>query len=276
MVMHIMAGRTHVWRLQLPFPGGRRRAISSCSPIRAGRPATPEFANAIDNAYPGRADMEDLLGGVDHLVGRGLVDEDRLYVTGCSGGVDHLAGRPYRPVRGSGLAVHGPTGSALPAGRYRGVEFQPFANWKTRRVAGAFTGHACPSHHHADPVHDGAEDLRTPLAQAEEVYANRASRRSVHADFDELEYGTWSVPSTCAPSFICRNGLIAIRVRRMRGRPPTRPPHPPHAPEAHGTLAVFQRDAVIELTQLLGIMKASHWLTRRTARTNKALSKPRP
>ncbi|MEQ8406493.1 MAG: S9 family peptidase [Oceanicaulis sp.] len=43
------------------------------------------FANEIDKAYPGE-DVDDLLSGVDALVARGFIDEDRLYVTGGSGG----------------------------------------------------------------------------------------------------------------------------------------------------------------------------------------------
>jgi len=43
------------------------------------------FGNAIDNGYPS-VDYDDLMAGVDAVVARGYVDEDRLYVTGCSGG----------------------------------------------------------------------------------------------------------------------------------------------------------------------------------------------
>jgi dipeptidyl aminopeptidase/acylaminoacyl peptidase len=43
------------------------------------------FGNAIKNAYPGK-DFNDLMAGVDSVVGRGYVDTNRLYVFGCSGG----------------------------------------------------------------------------------------------------------------------------------------------------------------------------------------------
>ena len=43
------------------------------------------FGNAIHHDYPGH-DVDDLLSGVDAMVERGYVDEDRLYVTGGSGG----------------------------------------------------------------------------------------------------------------------------------------------------------------------------------------------
>ena len=45
-----------------------------------------EFANVIDNDYPGMGDLSDLLSGVDHVVGKGFIDESRMYVQGCSGG----------------------------------------------------------------------------------------------------------------------------------------------------------------------------------------------
>jgi acylaminoacyl-peptidase len=44
-----------------------------------------EFAHAIQNHYPGH-DYDDLMSGVDAVLERGYVDEDRLFVTGGSGG----------------------------------------------------------------------------------------------------------------------------------------------------------------------------------------------
>jgi dipeptidyl aminopeptidase/acylaminoacyl peptidase len=44
-----------------------------------------DFANEIDKAYPG-GDATDLLLGVDAVVARGFIDEERLFVTGGSGG----------------------------------------------------------------------------------------------------------------------------------------------------------------------------------------------
>jgi len=43
------------------------------------------FGNEINNAYPSK-DYDDLMAGVDTLLSRGYVDEDRMYVYGCSGG----------------------------------------------------------------------------------------------------------------------------------------------------------------------------------------------
>jgi acylaminoacyl-peptidase len=44
-----------------------------------------EFGNLIHHAYPGN-DYDDLMSGVDAVIERGYVDEDRLFVTGGSGG----------------------------------------------------------------------------------------------------------------------------------------------------------------------------------------------
>lgn len=44
-----------------------------------------EFGNAIDKAYPS-VDYDDLMAGVDEVIGRGWVDTTRMFVGGCSGG----------------------------------------------------------------------------------------------------------------------------------------------------------------------------------------------
>ncbi len=44
-----------------------------------------EFGNLIHHAYPSQ-DYDDLMSGVDELIGRGYVDEENLFVTGGSGG----------------------------------------------------------------------------------------------------------------------------------------------------------------------------------------------
>jgi dipeptidyl aminopeptidase/acylaminoacyl peptidase len=43
------------------------------------------FSNGIDHNYPG-PDYDDLMAGVDAVVGKGYVDTTRMYVSGCSGG----------------------------------------------------------------------------------------------------------------------------------------------------------------------------------------------
>ena len=48
-----------------------------------------EFGNLIHHAYPGY-DYDDMMSGVDAVIDRGYIDEDNLFVYGCSGG-GHLA-----------------------------------------------------------------------------------------------------------------------------------------------------------------------------------------
>src|SRR5262245_32944280 len=43
------------------------------------------FSNGIDHNYPG-PDYDDLMAGVDTVVGKGYIDTTRMYVSGCSGG----------------------------------------------------------------------------------------------------------------------------------------------------------------------------------------------
>ncbi len=43
------------------------------------------FGNAIERAYPS-VDYDDLMAGVDSVVGRGYIDTNRMFVGGCSGG----------------------------------------------------------------------------------------------------------------------------------------------------------------------------------------------
>jgi dipeptidyl aminopeptidase/acylaminoacyl peptidase len=43
------------------------------------------FINGIDHDYPG-PDYDDLMAGVDTVVGKGYIDTSRMYVSGCSGG----------------------------------------------------------------------------------------------------------------------------------------------------------------------------------------------
>src|ERR1019366_9314852 len=44
-----------------------------------------KFTNEIRNAYPGK-DFDDLMAGVDTVIGRGYIDTRNLFVYGCSGG----------------------------------------------------------------------------------------------------------------------------------------------------------------------------------------------
>ncbi|NQX94217.1 MAG: S9 family peptidase, partial [Erythrobacter sp.] len=58
-----------------------------------------DFANAIKHRYPGPVDYADLMNSVDEVISRGYIDEDRMFVTGCSGGgvlTTWIVGNPDR------------------------------------------------------------------------------------------------------------------------------------------------------------------------------------
>ena len=45
-----------------------------------------DFANKIDKDYPGKGDLSDLLAGVDYVTDMEFINESKMYVQGCSGG----------------------------------------------------------------------------------------------------------------------------------------------------------------------------------------------
>jgi dipeptidyl aminopeptidase/acylaminoacyl peptidase len=135
-----------------------------------------DFGNAINKRYPG-VDYDDLMAAVDTVVGRGFVDQTRMYVGGCSGG----------GVLSSWVIGH--------TNRFAGAAVRcPVMNWIS------FAGNAdIPYFGHAwfekpyweDPkpwleqsplmyvgnvttptvIMTGELDLRTPMAQSEEYYS---------------------------------------------------------------------------------------------------------
>lgn len=162
-----------------------------------------DFANAIDNAYPGYRDFDDLMAGVDVAVSRGYIDESKMYVTGCSGGgvltswvVSHTdrfaAGAALCPV----INWIGFAGTA------------DIVGWGYHRFHESFWENPEPWLEHSPLMHadkvntptlvmTGDRDLRTPIAEAEEFYTalkmNGVETKLVvmHGEF----HGTTSIPS---------------------------------------------------------------------------------
>ena len=135
-----------------------------------------DFANLIDKDYPG-SDVDDLESGVDALIARGFIDEGRLYVTGGSGGGVLTAWLIGTNERWRAAAVGKPvinwTSFALASDigpvihRYWfGVTpwDEPEEYW--RRSPLSLVGNvSAPT-----MVFVGAEDRRTPVAEAEQYY----------------------------------------------------------------------------------------------------------
>ena len=134
-----------------------------------------EFGNAIDKAYPS-VDYDDLMAGVDAVTGRGYINTDRLYVTGCSGGgvlsswvighTDRFAAAAVRCPVTNWISFAGTTDIAI---------------WGYHRFGGHFWDDPSEWLDHSPLMHvgkvttptllmTGELDLRTPMAQTEEYY----------------------------------------------------------------------------------------------------------
>ena len=159
------------------------------------------FGNAIKNAYPGK-DYDDLMAGVDTVIGRGYIDPSQLFVYGCSGGgvlTSWIVGKTDRFAAASAncpvtnwLSFVGTTDGAS---WYRNFAKMPWED---------------PSEHLArSPIMlvgnvktptmlmTGVMDLRTPMSQTEEFYQALKIRKVPTAmiRFNEEWHGTSSKPS---------------------------------------------------------------------------------
>ena len=133
-----------------------------------------KFTNEIKNAYPDK-DYDDLMAGVDTVLGRGYIDSKNLFVYGCSGGgvlTAWIVGHTDRFAAASSncpvinwLSFVGETDGA---GWYQNFE-KPF--WEDpseylRRSPIMYVGNVkTPT-----MLITGVLDLRTPMPQTEEFY----------------------------------------------------------------------------------------------------------
>ena len=162
-----------------------------------------EFGNLIHHAYPGN-DYDDLMSCVDHVIGEGNIDEDRLYVTGGSGG---------------GVLTAWIVGKT---DRFRAaVSAKPVINWYTHALTADgpafFTRYWFPAMPWEDPDHYyarspislvgnvttptmllvGDKDYRTPLSEAEQYYRALKLRgiETALVRFPEASHGIAGRPS---------------------------------------------------------------------------------
>ena len=160
------------------------------------------FGNSIAKHYPG-IDFDDLMAGVDTVIKKGVVDESRLYVAGCSGGgvlsswvtshTDRFAAAAVRCPVIDWISMLGETD--VPNFTMRWFK-KPFWEDPTDWLAES-------SLMHVDKVKTptllmtGELDMRTPIPQTEEYYA-ALKYRGVPAAllrFDGEYHGTGSKPS---------------------------------------------------------------------------------
>jgi dipeptidyl aminopeptidase/acylaminoacyl peptidase len=160
-----------------------------------------KFTNEIKNAYPGK-DFDDLMAGVDTVIGRGYVDTKNLFVYGCSGGGVLTAWTVGHTDRFTAAAALCPVidwisfvGQTDGAGWYQNFE-KPF--WEDpseylRRSPIMYVGNVkTPT-----MLMTGVLDLRTPIPQIEEYY--RALKMhgtpTVMVRMNNEYHGTSSTPS---------------------------------------------------------------------------------
>ena len=160
------------------------------------------FGNAIKNAYPGK-DFDDLMAGVDLVLGKGYVDPARLYVFGCSGGgvlTSWIVGHTDRFAAASAncpvtnwMSFVGTTDG--PQFWYRNFEknFWDDPSEHLRRSPIMHVGKVTTP----TMLMTGVLDLRTPMPQTEEYYSALKMRGvpSAMVRFNNEWHGTSSTPS---------------------------------------------------------------------------------
>jgi dipeptidyl aminopeptidase/acylaminoacyl peptidase len=160
-----------------------------------------KFGNEIMNAYPSK-DFDDLMTGVDTLIGRGYIDTNKMYVFGCSGGGVLTAWIVGHTDRFAAASSNCPVinwlsfvGTTDGPGWYRNFA-KPFWEDPTehlRRSPIMYVGNVkTPT-----MLMTGVLDLRTPMPQTEEFYSALKFRKVPTAmiRFNEEWHGTSSKPS---------------------------------------------------------------------------------
>ena len=182
------------------------------------------FGNSIKNAYPGK-DFDDLMAGVDLVLEQGYVDEDNMFVYGCSGGgvlTSWVVGHTNRFAAASAncpvtnwLSFVGTTDGA---GWYRNFEKFPWddPSEHLRRSPLMYVGNVTTP----TMLMTGEGDLRTPMPQTEEYYqALRVLKvPTVMVRFKNEWHGTSSMPSNFLRTQIYLRGWFA---KHRRGGPVT-------------------------------------------------------
>ncbi len=159
------------------------------------------FGNAIKNAYPGK-DYDDLMRGVDVTIAKGYIDEQNMFVYGCSGGgvlTSWIVGKTDRFAAASAncpvtnwLSFVGTTDGAT---WYRNFEKFPWEDPSEhlRRSPLMYVGNVkTPT-----MLMTGVNDLRTPMPQTEEFYQALRMLKvpTAMVRFNDEWHGTSSKPS---------------------------------------------------------------------------------
>ena len=160
------------------------------------------FGNAIQRAYPS-VDYDDLMAGVDTVIGRGYIDTQRMYVGGCSGGgvlsswvIGHnnrFAAAAVRCPVINWLSFAGQTDVPLFTYNFFDKPFWEAPEKWLKQSPIMYVGNVTTP----TLVMTGVLDMRTPIPQSEEFYA-ALKMRGVPAALLRFEgeyHGTGSKPS---------------------------------------------------------------------------------
>ena len=205
MILHIHGGPHGMYNVGFSYPYQNYAANGYVVLYTNPRGSTgygTDFGNSIDNRYPS-VDHDDLMAGVDTVVERGYVDEDRLFVTGCSGGGVLSSWAIGQTNRFSAAAVRCPVINWI---SFAGTA--DIIDWAYNRFNGYFWDDPTSWLEHSPLMHvndvttptllmTGVLDLRTPMSQTEEYYAalKTLGVPAVMLRFNQEFHGTSSMPS---------------------------------------------------------------------------------
>jgi len=159
------------------------------------------FGNAIKFAYPGK-DFDDLMAGVDTVIGRGYADANNLFVYGCSGGGVLTAWIVGHTKRFNAASSNCPVinwmsfvGTTDGSGWYYNFEHLPWEDPSEhlRRSPIMYVGNVTTP----TMLMTGVQDLRTPISETEQFYEALKLRKVPTAmiRFNNEWHGTSSTPS---------------------------------------------------------------------------------
>ena len=183
------------------------------------------FSNGIDHNYPG-PDYDDLMAGVDTVVGKGYIDTSRMYVSGCSGGgvlsswvighTDRFAAAAVRCPVIDWISMAGHTD--IPLFTYSFFK-KPFwedpSDWLAHSSVMSVGKVTTPT-----LLMTGVLDRRTPMPQTEEYYA-ALKVKGVPAkllQFNEEYHGTGTRPSNYIRTQLYMMSWFGKYTRQPSGR----------------------------------------------------------
>ena len=179
-----------------------------------------DFANAIQNAYPGN-DYDDIMAGVDEVISRGYIDENKMYVYGGSGGGVLTSWIVGKTDRFAAASVNYPVtnwfsfvGTTDGAAWYYNFKKYPWEDPSEHidRSPLMYVGNVkTPT-----MLMCGEDDLRTPISQTEEYYQALKMNKvpTVMIRFNQEFHGTSSKPS----NFLKTHGYINAWFERHSSR----------------------------------------------------------